>query len=398
LFWAAALTDELIQGRTSSSTFPIPGGENVRALVTGGAGFIGSHIVDRFLREGYQVRIIDDLDGRVHPNGLPRYLAREVEFIKGSVTDRTTWERGLEGVDIISHQAAYQDYMLDFSTFLQVNAVSTALLYEVLVERRLRPKKIIIASSQAVYGEGQYLCPTHGLVLPKTRSQLRLQRGSWEVPCPQCNQVVQPQLLQETHPNPFNQYAVSKLAGEKIALGLGSIHQIPSVALRYSITQGPRQSLYNQYSGVLRIFAARALAGNPIIIYEDGRQTRDFVHIDDVVDANFCVLDSEQADYEAFNVGSGTRVNILDYADAMVKKIGKNVQCVVAGQYRVGDNRHSVSSVEKLERLGWRPLRDLSQIQNDFLAWLDEVGGVPSNISAAYDNMCANGVVRAMVN
>jgi dTDP-L-rhamnose 4-epimerase len=366
----------------------------VRALVTGGAGFIGSQIVDRFLQQGYQVRVIDSLDPRVHPNGLPRYFPKDAEFIKGSVTDRSTWEHALVDVDVISHQAAYQDYMLDFSKFLMVNAVSTALLYEVLVERQIRPRKVIVASSQSVYGEGQYVCSTHGPVLPKTRSEEQLQKQDWEVRCPVCSEHITPRLLEEEYTNPINQYAVSKLAGEKIALGLGRIHEIPTVALRYSITQGPRQSLFNQYSGILRIFFNRARAGKPLVIYEDGRQTRDFVHIQDVVDANFCVLE-KGSDYEAFNVGSGTTTNVLEYAELIMRTLGSETQVVIPGQYRIGDNRHSVSNIEKLKKLGWRPQRRLPQILEDFLAWADDCGGIPLNIPDAYQAMCSAGVVRA---
>jgi dTDP-L-rhamnose 4-epimerase len=368
----------------------------VRALVTGGAGFIGSHLVDRFLREGYEVRIVDDLDARVHPQGLPRHVASSAEFIKGSVTDRSTWERALQGVDVVSHQAAYQDYMLDFSKFLMVNAVSTALLYEVLVERRWRPRKVIVASSQAVYGEGQYTCPVHGFLLAKTRSREQLRCGDWEVRCPVCGEACAPRLLEEAHPNPYNQYAVSKLSGEKVAVGLASIHQIPTVALRYSITQGPRQSLFNQYSGILRIFTARALGGETLVIYEDGRQTRDFVHVDDVVGANFCVLIDERANYEAFNVGSGRATTISEYAELITHKTGKQVRSMTPGQYRVGDNRHSASSVERLGKLGWRPQRSLSQILDDFLAWVDQIGGIPSNIPDAYQEMCNRGVIQSV--
>jgi dTDP-L-rhamnose 4-epimerase len=366
----------------------------VRALVTGGAGFIGSHLVDRFLREGYDVRIVDNLDPRVHPQGLPRHIARNAEFIKGSVTDRSTWERALEGVDIVSHQVAYQDYMLDFSKFLLVNAVSTALLYEVLVERHWRPHKVLIASSQAVYGEGQYTCQAHGFLLAKTRSQAQLRRGNWDVCCPQCGRPCAPRFLEEAYPNPYNQYAVSKLSGEKLALGLASIHQIPTVVLRYSITQGPRQSLFNQYSGILRIFSARALADEPLIIYEDGRQTRDFVHVDDVVEANFCVLKHESANFEAFNVGSGRPATVLEYAKLIAGKAGKQVRIIIPGQYRLGDNRHSVSSIDRLAKLGWRPQRDLPQILEDFLAWVDDIGGVPSNIPDAYQEMRHRGVIQ----
>jgi len=368
----------------------------VRALVTGGAGFIGSHLVARFLKDGYDVRIVDDLDVRVHRNGMPKYIAQAAEFIKGSVTDRSTWEHALQGVDIVSHQAAYQDYMLDFSRFLMVNAVSTALLYEVLVERRWRPRKVIIASSQSVYGEGQYTCRTHGFLLANSRNQEQLRHADWEVRCPQCGGVCSPRLLEEAQPNPYNQYAVSKLSGEKMALGLGTIHQIPTVALRYSITQGPRQSLFNQYSGILRIFTARALAGEPVIIYEDGLQTRDFVHIDDVVDANFCVLDDDRANFEVFNVGSGRPTTILNYAELLTHKLGNKVRSIVPGQYRVGDNRHSVSSVAKLMKLGWRPQRGLPQILDDFLAWVDEIGGIPSTIPDAYHEMRDRGVIQAV--
>jgi dTDP-L-rhamnose 4-epimerase len=365
----------------------------VRALVTGGAGFIGSHLVDRFFKTGYEVRIVDDLDARVHPHGLPKHVAKAAEFIKGSVTDRSTWERALKGVDVVSHQAAYQDYMPDFSRFLMVNAVSTALLYEVLVEHRWRPQKVIIASSQAVYGEGQYTCGTHGFLLANSRRPEQLRQADWEVRCPQCGESCSPKLLEEAQPNPHNQYAVSKLSGEKMALGLGSIHEIPTVALRYSITQGPRQSLFNQYSGILRIFTTRVLAGEPVIIYEDGLQTRDFVHVDDVVDANFCVLD-DSVSFEVFNVGSGKPTTILEYAQLMIRKVRKQVPSLVPGRYRVGDNRHSVSNVAKLMKLGWRPQRSLPQILDDFLTWVDEIGGIPATIPDAYYEMCQRGVIQ----
>jgi dTDP-L-rhamnose 4-epimerase len=367
----------------------------MRALVTGGAGFIGSHLVDRFLNEGYEVRVVDNLDPRVHRCGVPNDVARESEFIQASVTDRRTWERALKGVDVVSHQAAYQDYMLDFSKFLEVNAVSTALMFEVLVERRWRPQKIVVASSQAVYGEGQYTCPAHGFQLPKTRSREQLRMADWEVHCPDCNQFCSPLPLDESRPNPFNQYAVSKLAGEKMALGLGSIYNIPTIALRYSITQGPRQSLFNQYSGVLRIFTAQAFAGEPFTIYEDGRQTRDFVHVQDVVDANFLVLNDARADFEAFNVGSGKPTSVLQYAEVLIAKLGREIGRRIPGQFRVGDNRHTVSSIAKLSALGWRPQRNLEQILDDFLAWVDAIGGIPGDIPDAYREMSNRGVIQA---
>lgn len=365
----------------------------MRVLVTGGAGFIGSHLVDRFHKEGFEVRILDNLDPKVHPTGQPPQFPPGVEFIRGDVTDRETLRYALQNVDVVSHQAAYQDYMPDFSRFLSVNAVGTALLYELIVEHRMKIRKVIVASSQAVYGEGQYLCQEHGAFLPIPRSAQQLQRRKWEVSCALCGQQATPLLLSEQHNNPYNQYAVSKLAQEKIALGLGWIRGIPTVALRYSITQGPRQSLFNHYSGVCRIFVSRALTGDPLVIYEDGLQTRDFVHIKDVVNANMLVLQEDRADAQAFNVGSGRPTSVIDYARQVREKIGSKVEFSIPGEYRTGDNRHSVSSISKLQALGWSPKRSLSDILDDFLDWIQQIGGIPEQLQDAYSNMKQAGVV-----
>lgn len=368
-------------------------GGALRVLVTGGAGFVGSHLVDRFLKDGYRVRVLDLLDPKVHPEGRPVYIPEGVEFLRGDVTDRSLLLMALEGVDVISHQAAYQDYMPDFSKFMQVNGVGTSLLYELIVQSKLKVKKVIVASSQAVYGEGQYKCGEHGFFLPAPRSQEQLFRRDWELRCPQCGKHAKQCFLEEGFVNPYNQYAVSKLAQEKMALGLGWLHGIPTVALRYSITQGPRQSLFNQYSGICRIFVGRALKGEPLIVYEDGRQTRDFVHISDVVEANMRVLQSDEANFQAFNVGSGKATTVLEYAKLVRSKLSSNVELNFSGEYRRGDNRHSVSNVEKLGSLGWSPKGDLSKILDDFLAWVDNIGGIPSQIEDAYAAMRRAGVV-----
>ena len=365
----------------------------MRVLVTGGAGFIGSHLADRFLEDGFQVRVLDNLDPKVHPQGRPQELSPAVEFIQGDITDRDRLLAALRDVDIVSHQAAYQDYMPDFSRFLLVNAVGTALIYELIVQERLKIRKVIVASSQAFYGEGQYTCAEHGAFLPVPRSQQQLSRGEWELRCPRCQRQAKQCLLVERQVNPYNQYAVSKLAEEKAALGLGWLHGVPTVALRYSITQGPRQSLFNQYSGVCRIFVGRALKGQPLIVYEDGLQTRDFVHIEDVVDANMLVLESDDANFQAFNVGSGCPTTVVDYANAVRKKLSSGVALSLTGEYRRGDNRHSVSGIDKLRALGWTPRRDLSTILDDFLGWVESIGGIPAQIEDAYCAMKDAGVV-----
>jgi len=230
-------------------------------------------------------------------------------------------------------------------------------------------------------------------LLPRPRSHEQLARGEWEVRCPYCGKQATPLMLSEENMNPFNQYAVSKLAEEKTALGLGWLHGIPTVALRYSITQGARQSLYNHYSGVCRIFFSRSLRALPLIIYEDGLQTRDFVHVEDVVDANMLVLEKDEANFQAFNVGSGKRTTVIEYAQIVQAKLGSDVDLQVSGEYRRGDNRHSVSSIASLQRIGWHPRRDLSAIMDDFLEWIESVGGVPDEITDAYAKMRRAGVV-----
>jgi len=370
----------------------------MRVLVIGGAGFVGSHLVDRFVKEGFQVRILDSLDSKIHPNGRTDGRNPNVEFIQGDVTNSRDLLAALRNVDVVSHQAAYQDYMPDFSRFMLVNAVGTSLLYELIVQEKLKVKKIIVASSQAVYGEGQYTCHEHGFFLPVPRSQEQLSRGEWNLRCPRCNKQAKPCLLKESQVNPYNQYAVSKLAQEKIALGLGWLHGIPTVALRYSITQGPRQSLYNQYSGICRIFVGRALKGEPLIVYEDGLQTRDFVHIADVLDANMLVLEKDEANFQAFNVGSGRSATVLEFANLVRAKLSQDIGLTVSGEYRRGDNRHSISSIKNLRSLGWSPKRDLSTILDDFLAWVDSIGGMPEQVHDAYRDMKKAGVVlKAMV-
>ena len=346
----------------------------MRCLVTGGAGFIGSHLVDRLVREGREVTILDDFTPRVHRATRPAWLSKDARLVAGDVRDRGALLSALEGVDAVFHEAAYQDYMPDFSTFISTNAVSTALIYELIVEKRFPVAKVVVASSQAVYGEGQYACDRHGLVQPPAREEARLKAGDWEVRCSDCESPLRPLPLEEQHANPYNAYALSKHAEETIALRLGRLHGIPTVALRYSITQGPRQSLFNAYSGICRIFSQRIRRHLPPVIYEDGLQTRDFVHVDDVVEANLRVLDDARADGLAFNVGSGRATTVIEYAHALLAACGSDLQPVVSGEYRVGDNRHSVSSIERLLALGWAPRHDLQRIFSDFLDWLSGQG------------------------
>jgi dTDP-L-rhamnose 4-epimerase len=366
----------------------------MKVLVTGGAGFIGSHLVSALVDRNYEVVVLDSLVPRVHGPGAKPNFSSDVRFIQEDVRDKSAWEKALDGVSVVFHEAAYQDYMADYSTFFHSNVVSTALLYEVIRERRLNIQKVVVASSQAVYGEGQYVCAMHGKLLPSARTNERMKRGNWELVCTICGENLKPVLLQEDFPNPFNQYALSKYSQEMAALRLGRSLSIPTVGLRYSITQGPRQSLLNQYSGVLRIFLRQIKAGQSVTIYEDGLQTRDFVHVQDVVDANLKVLSDDRANYEAYNVGSGEPTSILEYAHRLAAKMGSSSKLRITGEYREGDNRHSVSSVDKLRGLGWSPKRDLDKIMEDFLGWIGQLGALPAGIPDAQDMMRLGGVLQ----
>ncbi len=354
----------------------------MKILVTGGAGFIGSHTVDELLRRGHEVTILDSLTPPVHPQGkIPGYVPiKDVRFIKGDVRNKQAWEKALIGVKGVFHFAAYQDYLPDFSKFLHVNAAGTALLYEVVVEKRLNIKKIVVASSQAVYGEGQYKCINEKCRMkdvkcyqPQSRPKEQMLRGEWEIKCPVCGQAMENLRLREEYVNPYNQYALSKYAQELTALRLGKLHKIPTVALRYSIIQGPRQSFFNPYSGVLRRFCMRLFNDLPPIIYEDGKQKRDYTHIKDTVRANLLVFDSNRADFQSYNVGSGKETMVLEYAEKLMQKMNKNLKPSISHEFRAGDNRHSVSDIERLRNLNWMPKMSLDEIMEDYIEWVERV-------------------------
>ena len=336
----------------------------MKILITGGAGFIGSHTADALIEKGHDVRILDNLQPTVHPKGKPAYLNPKAAFIRGDVCDADTLRSALKGVDAIYHLAAYQDYLPDFSTFFAVNVVSTALLYEILVAEagQHEVRKVIVAASQAVMGEGRYRCngcanDGGGDHYPDIRLEAQLSKGQWEHYCPACQNIMQWQPSDESVIRPCNQYALSKHSQEQIAIQLGRRYDIPSTVMRYSIVQGPRQSFYNAYSGAMRIFALSLLFNRAPTIYEDGRQIRDFININDVVDANLLVLMEPEADFQVFNVGGGSAWTVSQFYNAMQKHIGKEVEPLMHGDYRYGDTRHIFSDTHKLQSLGWTPRR-----------------------------------------
>lgn len=368
----------------------------MRALVTGGAGFIGSHTADLLLGQGYEVRVLDSLVAPIHQGERPPdYLDDRIDFIRGDVQDRLAWETALEGIDCVFHLAAYQDYLPDFSKFFAVNCVGTALLYELIVEKQYPVQKVVVASSQAVYGEGRYECSVHGVQYPPQRTLDQLKAAAWNLTCPLCDHVIQSRPTDERVVNPHNQYAISKYTQEMTALNLGRRYGIPTVALRYSITQGPRQSPYNAYSGILRIFTTRLLNGLHPIVYEDGEQLRDYVSVYDVARANLLVMQDSRADYRAFNVGSGHPTSVLEYVRMLMDVIGSDLDPVLEGQFRLGDTRHVVSDVSALRGLGWEPTVSLPEIMKQYVGWARErKQGGQSSLDADVV-MRVKGVVRS---
>jgi dTDP-L-rhamnose 4-epimerase len=366
----------------------------MKILVTGGAGFIGSHTCDRLLELGHEMVVLDALTQPVHRNGRPAYLSRGADFYQGDTRNRDLLTNLLRRVDAVYHFAAYQDYLPDFSQFSDVNVVSTALLYEIIVGERLDLARVVVASSQSAMGEGLYLCPVDGEQIPDMRPEKALAAGQWDISCPQCGGPLEMQVTPERISNPQNAYGMSKLGEEMVAVNLGRRYGIPTVALRYSIVQGPRQSVYNAYSGACRIFCLSYLLGVPPVLYEDGGAIRDYVNIDDVVDANVLVLEDDRAAGRVFNVGGGQAVTTREFADVVMRQYGSGDPAVVTGEYRFGDTRHIFSDIGALRSLGWEPKRTPAESVAAYAEWLEGMDGLDGVLAEANARMRALGVVR----
>jgi dTDP-L-rhamnose 4-epimerase len=366
----------------------------MKILVTGGAGFIGSHTCDRLLALGHEVTVLDAVTPPVHRDGKPMYLSPGAGFYQGDTRNRDLLVNLLRRVDAVYHFAAYQDYLPDFSRFSDVNVVSTALIYEIIVAERLDLARVVVASSQSAMGEGLYQCPVDGEQMPGMRSEIALIAGQWDIPCPVCGGPLEMLATPERVSNPQNAYGMSKLGQEMVAINLGRRYGIPTVALRYSIVQGPRQSVYNAYSGACRIFCLSYLQGQPPTLYEDGGAIRDYVNIDDVVDANVLVLEEDRATGRVFNVGGGMAVTTREFADVVRRQYGSDQPALVTGEYRFGDTRHILSDVSALRELGWKPQRGPAESVAAYAGWLAGLDGLDGVLAAASARMRALGVVR----
>lgn len=344
-------------------------------LVTGGAGFIGSHLVDALVERGHRVRILDAVVPQVHVAGEPQYLNPAAEFIRGDVCDAALIEKALEGVEAVYHEAAevgVGQSMYEIHRYVRANDLGTAVLLEALIKRRSQIRKLIVASSMSIYGEGAYRNTDGDVVYPAIRPASQLAERQWELLCPRTGSVLAPIGTSEEKPLfPTSVYAVTKQDQEQFCLVVGRAYGIPTVALRYFNVYGPRQALSNPYTGVCAIFSSRLLNDQSPVIFEDGGQTRDFVHVSDIVQANLLALETDGADYQAVNVGTGKPTSVKRVMKMLADGLGKRIGPEIVGKYREGDIRHCVADITRARTLlGYEPKVSLEQGIPELLEWV----------------------------
>lgn len=347
----------------------------MKVLVTGGAGFIGSYIVDELIRRGHRVRIFDSLDPQVHPtHEKPDYLNPDAEFILGDIRDKDALQQAIEGQEIVFHKAAavgvgQSQYRIKH--YVDVNTGGTANLLDLLANTKHTIRKLIVASSQTSYGEGYCECPQHGRIKPEYRLEEQLKEGRWEHECPQCGSAMKPVPTPENTPLACKSiYALTKRDQEDMALSIGGVYGIPVTAFRYFNVYGPRQSLSNPYTGVIAIFMSRLANGNPPVIYEDGNQSRDFISVHDIVEANLLAMENGASNGQIFNVGSEKSTTIREIALMLADIYGVDIQPEITGQYRKNDTRHCTADTAKIRSvLGFQPRVSLRQGMEEVVAW-----------------------------
>ncbi len=346
-----------------------------KILITGGAGFVGSHLADALLAAGHDVRVFDNLAPQVHGTRIPAYLPAEIELIEGDMRDAAGVERAIAGVEVIFHLAAavgVGQSMYQIADYMGANTQGTAVLLQALLDRKSKVEKLIVASSMSIYGEGQYLCALCGDVAPSPRPSEQLRKRQWEALCPKCSAELTPVPTTENKPLQCTSvYALSKKDQEEICLLYGRVYGLPVVALRYFNIYGTRQSLSNPYTGVAAIFASRLLNGRAPLVFEDGQQMRDFVSVHDVVAANLLAMDTSSADGRALNIGSGMPISIREVAASLANALGLEIRCEITCKYRAGDTRHCFGDISEARRyLGYRPQVSFDQGIAELVEWL----------------------------
>lgn len=368
-------------------------------LVTGGAGFIGSHLVDALIERGHRVRILDSIVEQVHGGQVPEHINKNAEFIQGDVCDPDAVAKALEGIDVVFHQAAevgVGQSMYEIVRYVKANDLGTAVMLEEMIKRPGQFKKLVVASSMSIYGEGAYQCETcDTYVNPFLRPAEQLAAHDWEFKCENCGSLLRTVGTPESKPLfPTSVYAVSKQDQEQYCLAVGRAYAIPTVAFRYFNVYGTRQALSNPYTGVCAIFSSRLLNDQSPAIFEDGLQSRDFVHVSDIVQANLLALESDKADYEAMNVGTGRATTVKQIAEVLAKGLGKEIGPTIVGKYREGDIRHCVADISKLrDLLGYEPKVTLEAGLGELLDWLG-TQTADDRVEAATAELSQKGLVK----
>jgi len=366
-----------------------------RALVTGGAGLIGSHVTDLLVGEGWSVRVLDNLEPQTHRRGKPAWINERAEFIHADIRDRDAVAAALDKIDIIFHQAAYGGYMPEIAKYVHVNSLGTAQMLEVIREKNLPIKKIVAASSQAVYSEGAGECPNHGIVFPPVRPVEQLREGDWQVHCPLCGAITKSAPTPEHAPvGGETVYGLTKVDQEKLVLLWGKQVGIPTLALRYSCTYGPRQSMFNPYTGVIAIFCTRLLNNLPPVLYEDGEQTRDFSFVEDIARANLLAAESDSLDGMAVNVGSGAGTPIREIAETISAALKIDIKPIARGEFRPGEMRHLTSDTTHIAAIGYKPHVDLAEGIQRYIDWIRGQTDVRDYFSGAEKILRSKGIVH----
>lgn len=348
-----------------------------KVLVTGGAGFVGSYLVDALLKRGFNVRVFDSLTPQVHPQGIPDYLSKDIELMRGDMRDVEAVRAAVRGSDVVYHLAAavgVGQSMYEISHYMGVNTQGTANLLQVLLDMKIPIEKLIVASSMSIYGEGRYRCEQCGDVAPSVRKTKQLLQKKWETLCPACGSTLSPVPTDESKPLQASSiYALSKKDQEEMVLLFGRTYGLPTVAMRYFNIYGPRQALSNPYTGVAAIFASRLLNKRAPMIFEDGRQMRDFVSVHDITAANLLAMESEKANGMALNIGSGEPITIQQVAEVLSDSLGTHGPAEITGKYRAGDIRHCYADISAArEYLGYTPRVRFADGVRELVQWLTQ--------------------------
>jgi dTDP-L-rhamnose 4-epimerase len=369
----------------------------MNVLVTGGAGFIGSHLVDALVDAGHKVRIFDSLVEQVHGGVRPEHINPKAEFIHGDVCDADAVKQALDGVEVIYHQAAevgVGQSMYEIVRYVKANDLGTAVLLEEMIKRPGQFRKLIVASSMSIYGEGAYRNPATGeTVNPQLRSDEQLTSHEWELRAGDVE--LEPIGTPEVKPLfPTSVYAVSKQDQEQYCLAVGRAYKIPTVAFRYFNVYGTRQALSNPYTGVCAIFSSRLMNDQAPTIFEDGEQSRDFVHVSDIVRANMLAIETDGGDYQAMNIGTGRATSVRQIAELLAKGLGKDIAPEIVAKYREGDIRHCVADISLARKLiGYEPSVTLEQGLAELLDWLAGQEA-DDRVEAATAELSSKGLVK----